>query len=175
MVNNLPAMQETQVRSLAQKDPLEEGMAAHSSILAWKIPWAEEPGRLQSTGSQRVEHNWVTKTHTHARACAYLRTHPEWLFFSPKMNVHPLCHLKMLSRKRKAAHTFPHNLWITEFLRVNFKSYIFIQKNTQLLKIHSSVNFHAQPDQEKAAPSSHPLLSSLTPVGAPIVTPNTVY
>ena len=50
MVKNLPAMQETQVRSLGQEDPLEKEMATHSSTLAWKIPWTEEPGRLQSTG-----------------------------------------------------------------------------------------------------------------------------
>ena len=53
-VKNLPAMQETQVRSLGQGDPLEEGMATHSSILAWRIPWTGEPGGLQSMGSQRV-------------------------------------------------------------------------------------------------------------------------
>ena len=47
-VKNLPAMLETQVQSLGQEDPLEEGMATHSSILAWRIPWTEEPGRLQS-------------------------------------------------------------------------------------------------------------------------------
>ena len=47
IVKNLPAMQETQVQSLGQEDPLEESMAAHSSILAWRIPWTEEPGRLQ--------------------------------------------------------------------------------------------------------------------------------
>ena len=50
-------MQETRVRSLGWEDPLEEEMATHSSILAWKIPWTEEPGRLQSTGSQRVGHD----------------------------------------------------------------------------------------------------------------------
>ena len=54
MVKNLPAMHEIQVLSPSQKDPLEEGMATHSSILAWKIPWIEEPGRLQSMVSQRV-------------------------------------------------------------------------------------------------------------------------
>ena len=48
VVKNLPAMQETQVQSLGQEDPLEEGMAIHSSILAWRIPWTEEPGWLQS-------------------------------------------------------------------------------------------------------------------------------
>ena len=56
-VNPLPTMQETQVRSLGQEDPLEKEMAAHSSTLAWKIPWMEEPGGLQSMGSQRVGHN----------------------------------------------------------------------------------------------------------------------
>ena len=59
-VKHLPAMWETQVRSLGQEDPLEKDMATHSSILAWKIPQMEKPGRLQSVGSQRVGHNWVT-------------------------------------------------------------------------------------------------------------------
>ena len=54
MIKNLPAMLETQVQSLDQEDPLEKGMATHSSILAWRIPWTEEPGGLQSMGSQRV-------------------------------------------------------------------------------------------------------------------------
>ena len=60
MVKNLPAvqeMQETWVLSLDQEDPLEEEMATQSSILAWRIPWTEEPGGLQSTGSQRVGHD----------------------------------------------------------------------------------------------------------------------
>ena len=56
-VKNLPAMQETQVRSLGQEDTLEKGMATHSSILAWRIPQTEEPGWLQSPGSQRVRHD----------------------------------------------------------------------------------------------------------------------
>ena len=56
-VKRLPAMRETQVQSLGQEDPLEKEMATHSSILAWKIPWMEEPGRLQSMGSQRVRHD----------------------------------------------------------------------------------------------------------------------
>ena len=57
MVKNLPAMQETQVQSLGQEDPLEKEMATHSSILPWEIPWTEEPGRLQSIGLQRVGHD----------------------------------------------------------------------------------------------------------------------
>ena len=64
IVKNLPAMQEAQeiwVQSLSQENPLEKGMATHSSILAWRIPWTEEPGGLQSIGSQRVRHDWVTE------------------------------------------------------------------------------------------------------------------
>ena len=57
LVKNLPAVQETGVRSLGREDPLEKEMATHSSILAWKISWMEEPGGLQSMGSQRVGHN----------------------------------------------------------------------------------------------------------------------
>ena len=55
MVKNLPLMQDTWVRSPAQEDPLEKGTATHSSSLAWRIPWTEEPGGLQSMGSQRVD------------------------------------------------------------------------------------------------------------------------
>ena len=80
MVKNLSAMQETQVRSLGQEDPLEdpleEGMAIHSSILAWRIPWTEELGGLQSIGLQRIGHNWATNTST---------TH--WLFWLPESSV----------------------------------------------------------------------------------------
>ena len=60
-VKNLPTMWEAWVQSLVWEDPLEEGMATHSSILAWRIPWAEEPGKLQSMGLQRVRHDWATK------------------------------------------------------------------------------------------------------------------
>ena len=56
MVKNPPAMMETWVLSVGWEDPLEKGMTTHSSILAWRIPWTHEPGRLQSVGSQRVRH-----------------------------------------------------------------------------------------------------------------------
>ena len=62
MVKNTAAVQETQVQSLGQEDPLEKGMATHSSILAWRIPWTEEPGELQSIGSQRVRHSLENNT-----------------------------------------------------------------------------------------------------------------
>ena len=78
-VKNPPAMQESQVRSLDRKDPLGKGMTTHSSILAWEIPWTEEPGRLQSTGSQRVRHNRETE---HAQRPPP-QPHPEILFNAP--------------------------------------------------------------------------------------------
>ena len=62
MVKNLHAMWETWIRSPGWEDPLEKGKATHSSILDWRIPWTEEPGRLQPMGSQRVRHNWPTFT-----------------------------------------------------------------------------------------------------------------
>ena len=73
MVKRLPTMQETQVRPLGQEDPLEKEMATHSSTLAWKIPWIEEPGHkeepggLQSIGSQRVVHDCATSLHFYFR------------------------------------------------------------------------------------------------------------
>ena len=68
VVKNPTVIHETWVRSLGGEDPLEKEMVTHSSILAWRIPWTEEPGGLQSIGSQRVGHDWVhTHTHTHIR------------------------------------------------------------------------------------------------------------
>ena len=79
MVKNLPAMQETWARSLGREDPLEKKMAIHSSILAWRIPWTEDPGGLQSIGLQRVWHNWVTNTHTHILYThTYTHTHIQY-------------------------------------------------------------------------------------------------
>ena len=75
MVKNLPAMQETWVPSLDQEDPLEKGMATQTNILAWRIPWTEEPGRLQSIGLQRIGHDWVTHARTHTRTHTHTHTH----------------------------------------------------------------------------------------------------
>ena len=87
MVKHLPTMQETWVWFLGGEDPQEKEMATRSSILAWRIPWTEEPGELQSTGSQRVGHDWVTNTHTYNLNC-----HPSlasqvahWVKNSPAM------------------------------------------------------------------------------------------
>ena len=67
MVKNFPAMQETPVRSLGWEDPLEKKMATHFSILTWENPWTEEPGGLQSTGSQRARQDLEAKQHHHVR------------------------------------------------------------------------------------------------------------
>ena len=66
-VKNLPAVWETWVQSLVPEDPLEKGMATHSNILVWRIPWTEEPGKLQSMGLERVTHNWETNTFTFSK------------------------------------------------------------------------------------------------------------
>ena len=71
IVKNSPAMQETQVLSLSQEDPLEKEMANHSSILAWEIPWTEKPGRLQSIGLQKFGHDWVS---THFKRSKKVKT-----------------------------------------------------------------------------------------------------
>ena len=65
ILKTLLPIQETQVWPLSWEDPLEKAMATHSNIPAWRIPWSEEPGRLQSIGPQRVRQDWVTNTHTH--------------------------------------------------------------------------------------------------------------
>ena len=77
MVKNLPAMQKTQDQSLGQEDPLEKNLAIHPSVCAWRIPWIEDPGGLQSMGSQRVRHTYLTyqNVHTHTYENAYMHTH----------------------------------------------------------------------------------------------------
>ena len=82
MVKNLPTVQETWVQSLGREDPLEKGLATHSSILAWRIPWTEEPGRLQSMGLHRVRLDGVTNT------CTVWQNHlTQSLFYIKVLNV----------------------------------------------------------------------------------------
>ena len=99
MVKNLPAMQEIWVWSLSQEDLLEKRMATHTSILAWRIPWAEKSGALQSMWSQRVEHGWVTLFHFHSwftMLCQFLCTescnHSSFRFFSHIGHYSSLCY-----------------------------------------------------------------------------------
>ena len=72
MVKNLPAVQETRIGSLGWEDPLEKGMTTHSSILAWRILWMEEPGGLQSIGSQRLRRYWATNTSKYNGSCGLM-------------------------------------------------------------------------------------------------------
>ena len=96
-VKQWPTMQETLVRSLSQEDHLEKEMATHSSILAWKTPWTEDPVRLQSMGSQRVGHNWATSLHFTSPDLLLCCQHPEiiilrkssWVLFCT--GPHQLC------------------------------------------------------------------------------------
>ena len=91
-VKNLPAMEEMWVQFLGREDPLEKGMAIHSSILAWEISWMEEPGRLQSMGPQRVGYDWASSTYTYihipqhwSRAvCGKERTAKVWNVWNPR-------------------------------------------------------------------------------------------
>ena len=85
MVKNLPAMQETRVQSLGREDPLDKGMATHSIILSWRIPWTEEPGGLQSMQLQRVGHDGVTNSSTSLLALNSITLRrPQWLLWLRK-------------------------------------------------------------------------------------------
>ena len=89
-LKRLPAMRETQVQSLGQEDSLEKEMAIHSSTIAWKIPWTEEPGKLQSMRSQRIRHDFTftfTFTFTRAEHLYYLCANNSILKEMPKKNV----------------------------------------------------------------------------------------
>ena len=124
MVNNLPVRQETRVRSLGWDVPLEEGMAIHYSILAWRIPCTEKPGGLQSVGSQRVGHDWTTNTvyteTTLHLKCKGLKMN-EMLTFEMNHNFcnslwhfffH--CNIWSLKKKKEVAPAPPHSVfWAT--------------------------------------------------------------
>ena len=105
MVKNLPARWKTQVQFLGWEDPLEKGMATHCTILAWRIPWTGEPGELQSMGSQRVGHDWLsdyythTHTHTHTRMyrSCYVSLFAAYLWFSSFVLVDSSYHLVSFS------------------------------------------------------------------------------
>ena len=94
MVKNLSATQETQVQSLNRDNPLEKEIAIHSSILAWGIPWTEEPGGLQSMGSQTTRHNWATNNFT-PKGLRHLNTHVHSSIISPKDGSNPTVYWQM--------------------------------------------------------------------------------
>ena len=111
-VKNLPATQESRVWSLGLEDPLEKGMAIHSSILAWRIPWTEEPGRLQSMGSQRVRNDWATNATKHLWrrfTCSDLRLTDWWFSLGGSLLIQPFRVIhKSLLNLFKFSSTFPY-------------------------------------------------------------------
>ena len=153
-VKNLPAMHETQVQSLGQEDPVEKEMATHSSILAWKIPWTEEPGGLQSMGSQRGRSNWglTCSTHTffrdnwtpvqthrppsgvfqpHSLQCRDLRGKEGLLYRNLKMQSSRVCQISGLSLRLQAGKLSKYSLglhgsyhWSHVSIEFTFFSYL---------------------------------------------------
>ena len=102
LVKNPPVIRETWVWSLGWEDPLEEGLATHSSILAWRISWTEEPSRLQSTGSQTVGHGWATFTFT---------------FFHGAVCTEDVCN-NIFQKMRAHTHTLKAILWILPWVKM---------------------------------------------------------
>ena len=140
-VKNLPAMWETHIWSLGQGDPLEEGMTTHSSILAWRIPLTEEPGGLQTMGSRRVRHGWVSNTWTLLLLCiltksslcriraSLLRSHPPQpssLFYDPNS---PTVQAAFIKLPGKLLATWPS---LSECLLRNVCSVVFLQRSSTL-------------------------------------------
>ena len=97
-LKRLPLMWETQVRFLGREDPLEKETVTHSSILAWRIPWTEKPGRLQSTGSQRVRHDWATSLTHSIFYCIYV---PHFLYSLFCWWTHLGCFWKVVVESRE--------------------------------------------------------------------------
>ena len=117
-VKNVPAMQETWVQSLGGEDPLEEGMATHSSIPAWRVPWTEEPGGLRSKGPQRVGHNRVTErvevAYTHvSKYCRTVETKLERsaYIFKHAVLCCPFPHARLCRREGEPQEKWPRTLW----------------------------------------------------------------
>ena len=123
-VKNLPEMQKTQLQSLGQEGPLEKGMASHSSILAWTIPWTEEPGGLQSRGSQRVGHDWAKNTFTYSDR---LSTYKAASYINPRntynRNLHKFC-LARLSISSKAKKRVIIKIFYSFIPTCNYRNFI---------------------------------------------------
>ena len=122
MVKNLPVMQETRVQFLSQKDSLEKEMATHFSILAWRIPWTEEPGGLQSMGSQRVGHDCAASTFNGRKELAIIIIYP---FTEDKLSTDLKLCLQIYKRYRYAY------LHIRQYFKFNLNIFkvIFKRKN----------------------------------------------
>ena len=148
-------MRETWVRSLGQEVPLEKEMATHSSILAWRIPRTEEPGRLQFMGSQRVRHDWATSLSLHYVKTLFLplpsRENFDELSFLPGQNLNPLFGVVLFtlflqSRVMTSLSPYFSTLFST-FLRVTEMSYVFDHHMSEMTHLslfhhHSRTIYH---------------------------------
>ena len=110
-VKNLPAKQKTWVRSLSRENPLEKGMATHSSILVWRIPWTEETCGLGFRGLQRVRHNWATNT-LHTFISLYTTVLSLFLFLFPKFILSPIVENVKKAHHIKEERSITYNLSI---------------------------------------------------------------
>ena len=155
-VKNLPVMEETWVWSLDWEDPLEKGMITHSSILTWRIPWTEEPGWLQSIGSQRVGHHWATKhthTHTHLQGkkkknwtggwpCIFLSNQKPHTLFKPSQS--PCVGTIWAS---VCMHKYNSYQWFLHHLR-NMKVFILAKKQPGVRSVSTSLLISSSPWRE---------------------------
>ena len=140
MVKNLPAVQGTWVRSLDWEDPLEKGTATHSSILDWRIPWTEQPGRLQDMGSHRVIHNWATFIHINPKKVndislieerklennAYCRIHCVFIKHSSFENLIWICSDMFMSASLTVWKDAPEDIYANYLVRQCWKGKILI-------------------------------------------------
>ena len=167
MEKHLPATWETWVQSLGWKDPLEKEIATHSNTLAWKIPWTEEPGRLQSMGLQRVRHNWATSLHFLVKMLESPLDCKETKPVSPKGNQPWI----FMGRTDVEAET--PILWPPDAKRMLIwkdpdagKEWRQEEKGTtedEMVGWHHRLNWHEIPGVGDAIQLSHPLLSPSPP------------
>ena len=161
-LKRLPAMWETWVRSLGQEDPLEKEMATQSSILAWRIPWTEEPGELQSTGLQRVGHDWATSLHfTSYLPCAIWPS-------TPRINSTNWIHFRdERSETRRGKQRFRHKQLFN--IRVGFQNQFFqLPVQCSFLLIMFDPFFFLSSPPSSSLPF-YPLPSLSTPVSLPLI------
>ena len=123
MVKNLPTLQEIRVQSLGQEDPLEKGMATHSSILTWRIPWTEEPGGLQSMASQRVRYDRVTNMFTSTVKGALLQMPSHKPKFSLAWKENDYFHLNLAWHQHFLLLWFWDCCFLCQFLIIHLESW----------------------------------------------------
>jgi len=149
-VKRLSTIWETRVRSLGREDPLEKEMAIHSSSTVWKIPWTEEPGRLQSMGSQRVGHNWATSLHF---------TLLQWHGIYKKRSLSAF-HLSYILTNSIKAH-FPVNSVKCHLVNVSLVMYLSLKNKKRMKWFMMKIELYYQPHPVSSLPSQRQAWSNL--------------